>query len=95
MTSPPTFLLYQITDTPLVTEQLNDITVFPDGIRVVWTTDDDGFDQRNVKATRFHFLRALTTGRQSSPTPDITANATMPWGAAINFMDGVLGWSDG
>ena len=53
MTSPPTFLLYQITDTPLVTEQLNDITVFPDGIRVVWTTDDDGFDQRNVKATPF------------------------------------------
>ena len=49
-----TNLLYQITDTPLVTEQLNDITVLPDGkIRVVWASDEDDFDQRNVKGATF------------------------------------------
>jgi hypothetical protein len=49
-----TNLLYQITDTPLVTEQLNDITVLPDGrIRVVWGNDEDGFDSRNVYAATF------------------------------------------
>lgn len=49
-----TNFLYQITDTPLVTEQLNDITVLSDGrIRVVWASDEDGFDQRNIKAATF------------------------------------------
>jgi hypothetical protein len=49
-----TNLLYQITDTLLVTEQLNDITVLPDGrIRVVWGSDEDGFDARNVHAATF------------------------------------------
>ena len=49
-----TNLLYQITDTLLVTEQLNDITVLPDGrIRVVWGSDEDGFDHRNVHAATF------------------------------------------
>lgn len=47
-------LLYQITDTPLVTEQLNDLAVLPNcTFHVVWTSDDDGFDQRNIKAATF------------------------------------------
>lgn len=46
--------LYQITNTPPVNEQLNDITRLPDGrLRVVWASDEDGFDQRNVKAATF------------------------------------------
>ncbi len=81
-----TNLLYRITDTPLVTEQLNDITVFPDGIRVVWASDEDGFDQRNVKAATFSL-----PGPQDSTPPvitqpsDITGNATMPSGAVVSF----------
>lgn len=47
--------LYQITNTPLVTEQLNDITVLGNGyVRVVWASDEDGFDQRNVKGATFY-----------------------------------------
>ncbi len=46
--------LYKITNTPLVTEQLNDLTVLSDGrVRVVWTSDEDGFDQRNIKGATF------------------------------------------
>jgi HYR domain-containing protein/WD40 repeat protein len=49
-----TNLLYQITDTPLVSEQLNDITVLPDcRIRVVWASDEDGASERNIKAATF------------------------------------------
>lgn len=56
--------LFQITNTPLITEQLNDITVLPDGrIRVVWTTDEDGFDQRNVKAATFTLAPPVTNGK--------------------------------
>lgn len=56
-----TNVLYQITDTPLVTEQLNDITVLPDGrIRVVWASDEDGFDARNVKAATFALVASPT-----------------------------------
>ncbi|MGH8657567.1 MAG: TolB family protein [Gammaproteobacteria bacterium] len=56
--------LYQITNTPLVTEQLNDINVLPDGmIRTVWTGDEDGFSATST-APRF---RCLITRRQSSP----------------------------
>lgn len=81
-----TNLLYQITDTPLVTEQLNDITVFPDGIRVVWSSDEDGFDQRNVHAATFSLPGAAdNTPPVITQPPDITANATMPSGAIVNF----------
>jgi HYR domain-containing protein len=49
-----TNLLYRITDTPLVNEQLNDITVLPDcRIRVVWASDEDGASERNIKAATF------------------------------------------
>ena len=47
-------LLYQITNTPLVNEQLNDITRLPNGdLRVVWASDEDGPDQRNIKSATF------------------------------------------
>ena len=37
--------LYQITNTALVNEQLNDITLLPNGdLRVVWASDEDGAD---------------------------------------------------
>ena len=46
--------LFQLTDTPLVTEQLNDIARLPDGrIRAVWSSDEDGFDQRNIHGATF------------------------------------------
>jgi hypothetical protein len=55
--------LYQITGTPLVTEQLNDTAVLPDGhLRLVWASDEAGFDQRNVKAATFR--PALSTADQ-------------------------------
>lgn len=42
--------LFRITNTSLVTEQLNDISLLPGGrVRAVWSTDEDGFDQRNVR----------------------------------------------
>ena len=53
--------LFQITNTPQVNDQLNDITVLPDGsIRVVWTTDEDGADIRNVKGATFQLPHAGT-----------------------------------
>jgi len=66
--------LYQVTNTPLVTEQLNDITVLPDGrVRVVWTSDEDGFDQRNVKAATF----MLPHGDVTPPVIDPIANVVV------------------
>jgi hypothetical protein len=51
--------LFQVTDTPLVNEQLNDIAVLPDGrIRLVWANDEDGFDQRNIKGATFRLARS-------------------------------------
>ena len=48
--------LYQITSSALINEQLNDISVLPDGrIRLVWASDEDGFDQRNVNAATIDF----------------------------------------
>ncbi len=47
--------LYQITDTSTVTEQLNDITVLGNGyVRVVWASDEDGSNARNVKGATFY-----------------------------------------
>ena len=46
--------LYQITNTPGVTEQLNDITVLANGnVRVVWASDEDGLSSRNVRGATF------------------------------------------
>lgn len=46
--------LYQLTATPLVNEQLVDLTLLADGqVRLVWASDEDGFDQRNIKGATF------------------------------------------
>jgi hypothetical protein len=85
-----TNLLYQITDTPLVTEQLNDITFLPNGdVRVVWASDEDDFSQRNVKGATFTLaappcqgaLAVLGTSLPASPVEDIFQ------GGAPNFAD--------
>ncbi len=70
-----TNLLYQITDTPLVTEQLTDITVLPDGrIRVVWASDEDGLGSRNIKSATF----SLGGGDTTAPVlQDPIANVTV------------------
>jgi hypothetical protein len=37
-----------------VTEQLNDVTVLSNGdVRAVWTSDEDGYEQRNVHGATF------------------------------------------
>jgi hypothetical protein len=81
-----TNLLYRMTNTPSVTEQLNDITVLPDGrIRVVWSSDEDGFDQRNIKSATFSLGVPDDTPPVITPHANITLNATMPAGAVGNF----------
>jgi hypothetical protein len=79
--------LFQITDTPFVTEQLNDITQLPNGdLRVVWTSDEDAFDQRNVKGATFSLpAPADNISPVIIQPPDIIANATMPSGATVSF----------
>jgi hypothetical protein len=81
-----TNLLYQITTTSSLTEQLNDITVLPDGrIRVVWSSDEDGFDQRNIQSATFSLTPPDVTPPVITPHPSITTNATMASGAVVNF----------
>jgi len=64
-------------NTPLVTEQLNDITVLPDGrVRVVWSSDEDGFDQRNVKAATFTLPPADNTAPVLGALTDVVV--TLP-----------------
>jgi hypothetical protein len=81
-----TNLLYQITNTSSITEQLNDITILPDGrIRVVWSSDEDGFDQRNIQSATFSLTPPDVTPPVITPHPSITTNATMASGALVNF----------
>lgn len=78
--------LFQITDTPLITEQLNDITVLPDGsVRVVWASDDDGPSQRDINAATFVLRPADSTAPVITQPSDIVADATMPSGAVVTF----------
>jgi len=78
-----TNLLYQITNTPLVTEQLNGITVLPDGrVRVVWSSDEDGADQRNIRAVTFSL--PLT-----GPTPSDLIQQLLDTVATYNLRNGI------
>jgi hypothetical protein len=75
--------LYQITNTPLVTEQLNDITVLPDGrVRTVWATDEGG-GQHNVKGATFRLTDTVAPVLTVPAT--ITVDATGPGGAAVTY----------
>jgi hypothetical protein len=50
---------YRLTDTPLVHEHLEDISVGTDGtVHVVWASDEDGFDSRNVRGATFRLPSA-------------------------------------
>ncbi len=79
--------LYQITNTPTVTEQLNDITVLADGsVRVVWASNEDGNSARNVKGATFMLPNpnaclartvTLTASKKYSPTLYLDASAAM------------------
>jgi Tol biopolymer transport system component len=75
--------VYQITNTPLVTEQLNDITLLPNGnLRVVWASDEDGAE-RNIKAATFS-LPSLT------PTPTQLLQQLIDTVATLNLRRGIL-----
>jgi HYR domain len=86
--------LYQITSNPVVNHELSDLAVLSDGrIRMVWASDEAGFDQRNVKGGTF----SLGSGGADAcgpvdtvapvltvPAP-MTVNATAPAGAAVTY----------
>jgi hypothetical protein len=75
--------LYQITTTPLVTEQLNDITVLTDGrLRVVWASDEDGTFQRNIHAATF-------TLPPSAPSPADLIQQLLDKVALFNLRQGI------
>jgi Tol biopolymer transport system component len=77
-------LLYQITNTPLVNEMLNDITVLPNGdLRVVWDSDEDGYDQRNIKAATFSLPSA-------TPSPTELLQQLIDTVATFNLRHGIL-----
>ena len=78
--------LFQITNTPLVNEQLNDITVLPDGsVRIVWASDEAGPDQRHIKSATFQLPPAVSTLALHAPA-SVTVNATGPSGAIATFV---------
>ncbi len=65
-------LLFQVTNTSLVNESLNDITVLPTGeVLAVYATDEDGQFQRNIRAKKFRVPPSgLTlTGCPATPVP--------------------------
>jgi len=84
--------LYQIMNTPLVNEQLNDISVLPDGrLRVVWASDED-VDTRNIRAAVFTLRPTIpcqgiqTPGILGSTLP-IASDSTITQGGAPNYAD--------
>jgi HYR domain len=79
--------LFQITNTPLVNEELNDITLLPDGsLRVVWASDEDGPLQRNVKAATFRLPSGDVTPPVLTVPANLTVNATSPSGAVVSYV---------
>jgi hypothetical protein len=63
--------LYQVTNTPGVSEQLNDIVVLPSGdVRAVWAADDGPNHELNVYATTFSLPSATNTCLHRSATLD-------------------------
>ncbi|WP_411727756.1 TolB family protein [Methyloglobulus sp.] len=78
--------LYQITNTPLVTEHRNDITVLGSGyVRVVWASNEDGNSSRNVKGATFSLQASDNEPPVFTPPVNIIVNATMPTGAVVNY----------
>ena len=78
--------LYQVTNTPLIREQLNDITVLGGGyVRVVWASNEDGNNSRNVKGATFFLGDNDNVPPVFTQPANIVANATMPTGAVVNY----------
>jgi uncharacterized protein (TIGR03382 family) len=85
--------LYQITTTPGVTEQLNDITLLGNGyVRVVWASDEDGFDQRNVKGATFFLgnpnaclARTVTLDASKTYNPSVYHDAVATMAPPMKF----------
>jgi Tol biopolymer transport system component len=77
--------LFQITDTPLVSEQINDMTLLPDGtVRVVWAVEESlGSGTRDIKAATFRL--ADTVPPVLTVPANITVNATGPAGAVVTY----------
>jgi hypothetical protein len=64
--------LFRLTDTPLLDEQLNDVTVLPDGsIRVVWAAHPDTSSDNDIFAQTFSLPQELPL-----PDPDPTYSFT-------------------
>lgn len=79
--------LFQITNTPLVNEELNDITLLPDGsLRVVWASDEGGPVQRNVRAATFRLPSGDATPPVLTVPANLTVNATSPSGAVVSYV---------
>ena len=77
--------VYQITTTPLVNEQLNDITLFPNGnLGVVWASDEDGVDQRNIHAATFSPLNSRVAS-SSAPVANAGPDQTVAVGAMVTL----------
>jgi hypothetical protein len=75
--------LYQITNTPLVTDELSDITLLPNGdLRVVWDSYEYG-NTRNIHAATFS-LPSLT------PTPTVLLQQLIDTVATFNLRRGIL-----
>ena len=75
--------LYQITDTSSVDEHLNNITQLPNGdLRVVWSSDEDGIDSRNVKGATFSLPSA-------TPSPTDLLQQLIDAVAALNLSHGI------
>src|ERR1051326_3396571 len=79
----PANKLYQITDTSSVDEHLNNITQLPNGdLRVVWSSDEDGIDSRNVKGATFSLPSA-------TPSPTDLLQQLIDAVAALNLSHGI------
>jgi hypothetical protein len=65
--------VFQVTNTPVNSEILSDVSVLPDGrVRVVWATDDDFFSaEHNIYARTF----SLPAGDTTAPAVTITTPA--------------------
>src|SRR5262249_14818059 len=78
--------LYQVTSTPNVDEQLNDVSVLANGdIRVAWAANDGTLGDENIYATTF-------TPVSTFPFKQVSAGYTHTCGVRTNGT--VEGWGD-
>jgi hypothetical protein len=74
--------LYQVTATPAINDELNDLTQLADGrLRVVWASDEEGINQNNIHGATF----ALA----APPTPVSQINALIALVLSLNLQHGI------